>query len=789
MRQRIVFIALGALLLSILLSSGPASVLAATPTTASILGLPTGTGPTPSISAGFSHTCVLQANGTIQCWGNNDNGQLGNGTTTASLTPVSVTGITTAIAVAAGDFHTCALLADGSVRCWGYNTFGQLGNNTTTDSPVPVPVSGALGGTLIDAVSIATGSAHSCAVLASSLIACWGDNQFGQLGFDTSPSTSSATPIFVGGSQSGYTSVDAGLHHTCASRSNGTARCWGANANGQLGNATLGVGGQSINPVAVSSLSNVTGITTGDRHNCARVATGEVFCWGGNAEGQLGTDTGGFSSSSASQVAGLTNATRVDAGGLHTCARLANGTASCWGYNTFGQLGNNTTTGGYTHVATQFALGEFPVVLSAGNRHTCALLANGAARCWGSNTGGELGTGTTNPALTPATTLLSPAIAVTAIDAGDNHTCALISTGVVKCWGDNSDLQLGVATPANTATPQNPGGSAAPAQNVIGLSVGSDHTCVLFANGTAKCWGDNELGQLGDNTTTDKSSQTITVVGLEFAVALSAGANHTCALLADGGVQCWGYDANGELGNNSDPASLIPVDVALSTGEFARAISAGAGTSCAVLSDGTARCWGSNANGATGNASGSPSFQSPVTVSTLTSAVQISVGGSRNELPYVCALRANGTIACWGTGNYGQLGNNDTLVSNHAPVEVVATNSFRQVATGGAHTCATLPSGGVQCWGVNSNFQSGIDDSNVLLTAIPTDVTFSDATLRLTAVTAGRLHSCALTAQGQVYCWGSNEFGQGARPSTDSTGIPTFAQNIVSYVFLPLLRR
>jgi len=244
---------------------------------------PTGSG--SQIAAGGFHTCALRAGGTVQCWGNNQNGQLGNGTNTYSTMPVSVSGLSGVTAIAAGGFHTCALLSGGTVQCWGYNVFGQLGNGTTTDSTVPVSVTGITGATAISA-----GSAHTCALLSGGTVQCWGRNDYGQLGNGTN--TDSTVPVSVSG-LSGATAISAGDLHTCAALSGGTVQCWGDNQYGELGNGTTSFSppyGSNV-PVSVSGLTGVTAISAGGGHTCAVLSGGTVQCWGYNREGELGNGT------------------------------------------------------------------------------------------------------------------------------------------------------------------------------------------------------------------------------------------------------------------------------------------------------------------------------------------------------------------------------------------------------------------------------------------------------------------------------------------------------------------
>jgi len=345
------------------------------------------------LAVGTFHSCAVLSDGTVRCWGSNGQGQLGDGTTTDSPTPVSVVGITTARHIAAGNAHTCAILADTTVRCWGRNVGGQLGNGTTTDSSLPVTVTG-LGG--VDVISL--GDLHSCALsLTSGEVRCWGDNSSGQLGDGTT--TSRSTPVAVSGITTAI-DVSAGNEHTCAVLSDGAARCWGRNFFGQLGNGASGAGSNSATPVAVSGITGASRIAAAASSTCAVVTGGAVSCWGQNSFGQLGDGTT-TSSLAPVAVSGLTGATSITAGNAHTCV-IVSGTIRCWGFNSFGQLGDGTTTSRSEPVAVGGLTGI--AVLSAGGNSTCATNANGDARwCWGNGGNGQLGDGGTTSSSTPVT--------------------------------------------------------------------------------------------------------------------------------------------------------------------------------------------------------------------------------------------------------------------------------------------------------------------------------------------------------------------------------------------------
>src|SRR2546425_583931 len=247
-----------------------------------------------------------------------------------------------------GAFFSCVRLPDGTAQCTGRNQFGQLGNGdgTFTSSSVPVAVSG-----LTAATRVATGAEHACALLGDSTVRCWGAGDSGQRG-DGTFNNSSTVPVAVGG-LTGAVTVVTGGYHTCALLSDGTVQCWGENVEGQLGDGTSGR--SSSPPVRVSGLSGAVAVSGGYRHTCALLGDGTVQCWGRNLEGQLGDGTT-TSSTTPVRVGGITSAVAIAAGqgGVHTCALLADGSVKCWGAvgagNGVGQLGNGSTTGSATPV-------------------------------------------------------------------------------------------------------------------------------------------------------------------------------------------------------------------------------------------------------------------------------------------------------------------------------------------------------------------------------------------------------------------------------------------------------
>jgi alpha-tubulin suppressor-like RCC1 family protein len=420
------------------------------------------------IVAGGGHACARLEDGSVHCWGRNDSGELGDGTTRSSMVPVVVSGLYGATDIAAGGSHSCARRTDGALVCWG--SVEQLGDGQSSMRLQPLVVKG-----VEHAERIFLGGSRSCARERDGAVVCWGEGH--------------SAPFALGADATGE--LAAGESHRCVRLTNGTARCWGKNDKGQLGGPAIIRGSEHALVVDVPGLVGIVAISGGQNHTCVLLADATVRCWGDNLVGQLGdgrpnplaqpierqgplpTLTNG-----PVQVSGLRGVTSISARGDLTCALLANRTVACWGAG----LRAPTPVEGL-HDA---------IGIATGAEHACAWLKDGHVECWGRNSSNELGDGTTTsrPGPGPVPELTG----VTQVVAGDHFSCALRVDKTVACWGSNSFGQIGSVGLMGVDRPLPVTGL----DGVVELAAGSGHVCARRADATLRCWGDDRDGQVGD---------------------------------------------------------------------------------------------------------------------------------------------------------------------------------------------------------------------------------------------------------------------------------------------------
>ena len=668
------------------------------------------------VSAGGGHACVLTTLGGLKCWGDNEYGQLGDGGGVARPFPADVPTLRSGVAAvsATGGIHTCALLTTGGLKCWGNNGSGEVGDGSTTMRPTPVDVAGLTSGV----AAVYTGDSSTCAVMVSGGLKCWGRIM-----------GNSPTPVDIPATGGRVMQVAIGYDHACLLNEGGGAKCWGSGP--QLGSGTIV---SSTTPVDVVGLrSGVRAIAAGLEHTCALTAD-RVKCWGHNTYYRLGDGTEEVRWTPVDVIGAPPAVKSISLGGSHSCALTEAGDVWCWGLHWDGRLGTGNITPVPTAAKVQGLDGPARAI-SAGGSFNCALTDAGALECWGATWRGQQGTDSADTVVVP-TQVSGLDGQIAAIDMQGWHTCVILQNGSVACWGRNANGQLGNGNWDASWTPTPVVELDEPVKQI---DAGTAHTCAVTAAGAVKCWGYNGFGQLGNGGWYD-TPVPVNVVGLDHGVvAVTAGQLHSCALLATGGVKCWGYGFM--LGYGDAPDSPLPMDVpGLERG--VAAIGAGEKHTCAFMQDHRVKCWRQTVWDVTG-------FDAEVS--------SIAVGGFYN-----CALLVTGGVQCWDNGWASVLNAGQDPADVPTPGYVPGLESgVLAVTAGNSHTCV-LTAAGVQCWGSNAAGQIGDGKFPTEFWEVrPTPVGvvgLRDDTV--VSVKAGGVQTCVILADQTLKCWGGNMFGQ-----------------------------
>lgn len=708
-------------------------------------------------------------------------GNLGDSTTPEEVVGVGGAGPLVDVAdVSVGFSHACAALDDGQARCWGYTRAG-VGDGTTQPRQTPVTVSDGTGsGPLTGVVSIGAGADQTCALLRAGEVQCWGGNARGELGDGTTIDHLRAAPVSRpdgAGPLTGARALTVGLFHACALMDGGTVACWGSNNAGQAGD---GSNNGPLRPVEVRSpdgsglLDEVTQVSAGHQHTCAVLASTEVRCWGQNADGELGdgTTTNRHRPVVVSNPAGtgpLTGAVQVAAGGRRTCALLQDGTVTCWGLND-GLVG----TGSSEPIATRprpvlaetgdGVLGDVAAV-TVGWRATCVVLTDGQGRCWG-GADGIVGDGTDTPQPRPRA-LVDPfartAIdGVAQVDAGNELACAS-GAGRAQCWGLSALGNLDTWLSRSAVDVRNEDDTDR-LNGVATVSAGGSHACAVLDDGRLRCWGANHEGEVGDGTTELRRLPTpVADVGgsgtLSDVVAVSAGDDRTCALVVTGEARCWGANHEGQLGDGTTTRRTTPVVVLDESGSAPLDgivdLAADGNLTCAALDSGQVRCWGED------HLLPTP-IPNPEGTGPLTDVVQLSGGGNTT-----CATLLGGEARCWDTGVLDG-GSSTTVVPD--PAGAGPLTGVESISRSSNLTCALLLEGRVACWST-SNAVGQLGTLPPANTGRPTLVLDPEDGQPLSDVDdiAVRTDGACAAKDGHVLCWGSGVFGT-LGDGTDATG-------------------
>lgn len=643
-----------------------------------------GIGRAMAVASGAAHTLVLQEDGTLFSFGNNDNSQLGDGTIQGRSHPVRVNGFSGAVsAIAAGSAHSLAVTADGQVWAWGSGLYGQVGNGSSNDQPVPVVVPH-----LPKALAVAAGSLHSLALLADGSVWAWGDNSSGQLG--NGGGSAAVIPVTVS-KLANIVAISSKAAHNLALDASGQVWAWGYGGWGALGD---GGTGNRATPVLVLGLPRIVAIEAGNAVSLAVAADGSVWLWGNDAYGQFGDSR--FAGPAASQlnpvnVAALAGYSRFSVGEQHVLARAADGALRAWGWNGYGQLG----VGDINDRALPSLVAGVPAIrqLAARATHSVAVADDGSVWTWGSNGNGESADPTVALSNLPLSVPLPKSIV--GLSAGSFHALALGGDGSVWAWGGNNTGALGNGGQRDLFLPQR-----VPDLPVMtALAAGSEFSLALAADGTVWSWGSQDAGRLGNGQDSGAQSKPQRLPGLSTVTALSAGYQHALALGADGTVWAWGLNNYGQLGDGSTSNRSTPVPVP-GLPKIA-AVAAGDFHSLALGRDGQVWAWGYNISGQLGDGSSSDRH-GPVRVGGVDRAVAIAAGDRTGY-----AITQDSRLWAWGLNEEGQLGAG--AVSGHelAAHTVNGIADFTAVSGRSGYAVGLRRDGTVWGWGRNFEGQLG----------------------------------------------------------------------------------
>lgn len=695
-------------------------------------------------AAGGDHTCAIKRDGTMWCWGDNEVGQLGDGTTRTRQQPIRVGDASDWTMVVAGAGYSCGLRQQ-TLWCWG------KGEAYIDAGRTPTRVSEELESRdeFPSMATVSGSETHICSITPKGTVWCWGKRTadgVGERREGTHPGRPAPTTRF-----DDWQSVDAGGNHTCAIRDDDTLWCWGDNENGELGSGTArGVRSKAKEVDASAPWSEVS---AGGDHTCAIKGNGTLWCWGASDAGQLGFEPvgGGGSISSPTQVGERADWASVSAGTDYTCATRQSGRLVCWGRQALGQTGTGSTENSIPNPTPVLAPVSWRRV-TTGERHGCAIATSGRIYCWGYNQFGQLGE-TDGLERTPDP--IEPDVEWRDAMAAETFSCGIRSDRSLACWGSNRYGQIGDSDIERARHPTEIGDGT----DWDSVGGGRRHACARNQSGRASCWGRNQVGQLGTPPLSNNIVYTPKAVsGIDNWSSLSVGRFHNCGLDGDDFLYCWGQNGGGRLGDGSSAIRAEPRPITSET-KWDR-VEAGGQSTCGLQSNGGLYCWGSNRFGQIATSLETTQVLSPEQVGTRTNWRDVGVGKQ-----HACGVRTNGTLWCWGHNKFSQLGlgageSSEPERERIAKLrEVGLSTTWKKVAAGSRHTCAIRENGTLWCWGSNRRGQLGLASETTSKRQV-------DAPTRIrgnqtwTEVFPGTFHTCAMDASQTLYCWGSNEFGQ-----------------------------
>lgn len=617
---------------------------------------------------------------------------------------------------------TTAIDDNSNVWEWGYIPYLYQGTQSIYNSSYrQVP-------NLTDIISLSSGKYFSMALRNDGSLWSWGNNEYGQLGINSSE-YEIKDPVKVT-SISNINSVSTGYYHVLSSDTNGFVYSWGKNEDGQLGNGNNEL---QMAPVKLESISNIVSVRAGGMHSLALSSDGSVFAWGFNYSGQLGNGLNEDSNIPV-KVLDITNIKYIGAGEVHSLAIDNNGQVYSWGHNYYGQLGDGSKTNSNIPILVPniqnavSALGQ--------NSHTLALLSDGRVLSWGASRYGQLGNGSSIDRLYP--TLVPNIDNITHIAVGIETSFALTNNGNVMSWGNNSKPQLGGPSSAFNFANEIPEIS-----EVEQISSGFSASFARTTYGDVWGWGDNYWGEIGneDELALDRYAP-VKITSLKNIEDISAGGYHTTALDSNGTVWAWGNNFFGQLATRSVDSSNKPLEV--STPTQITKLSSGAYHTLAIDKFSNVWGWGHNRYGQIGDNSVDNHY-TPVKTQVIKN-IEVIKAGYQHSL----AINNLGELWAWGDNYYGQLGDG-TITLQAKPIQITTLPAVLDISAGLKHSMALSTDGNVWIWGTSDRGQLGLGYFNTESLS-PTQLTTLS---EITSIGAGDFHSFAIDALGNTYGWGS----------------------------------